>query len=332
MLSDLIAATEEELKNSKGVVYGIRSRTTGMWYVGQTLRSFNARYPGGEFWRFASNPYLRRTYAKYGRNDFEIYLFVKDVSSPSVLDEMEKEMIIKCSALHPTGYNFESGGQRYGKRVNQETKRQMSETWLDKKSKRRVLYDENEIRHVFYNISTFAAKNGLDPRVLHALTVGKIKRYNGWHKKGTNLKRPFKHSKRYCLIGPDGKKHVFYNMIEFARKHGLIGCCLYQVASGRQIVHKGFHLPKPRDKKPNSWAGNPNNPKRKYAKIVLKKEGQKFVITDDILEFCKTHGISKREIYTLTSGDQKTAKGFQMVEFEYTEKHKEKLKNHKLKL
>lgn len=321
---NLIPATRQELETCKGIVYGISNKITGKWYLGQTIHKFCSRYPNSRFWKYPTNPYIKRAYKKYGIFAFQVYLLHKEIRNANKLDKLEKLSIKKFNCIFPNGYNFESGGQKYGKRVNKASVKRMIETHLKNKAKRRVLYDINEKKHVFYNISTFSKEHGLDSRTVSMLLSDRVKRYFGWHKFGVNLEKPFKHSKKYQIIDPNGVKQTFYNVCKFSRKNGLLVSCLCKVLSGGQICHKGFHMENPRAKKPRNWVGNPNNKKRKYSKIILEKNGSKYVILDDILQFCKTHKIDKRGIYTLMNGEQKSHRGFKLVSFKYCDKYLER--------
>ena len=318
---NLIPATNKELKTCSGIVYGILNKTTGKWYLGQTIHTFYSRYPGGRFWKYPTNPYMRRVYKKYKIEAFETYLFCKNVKNTNTLDELEKLTISKYNSIYPNGYNFENGGQRYNKRVNNVSKIRMSETHLKRRAKKRILWDKDEKRHVFYNISTFAEKHGLDGRTVSMLLSDRVKRYFGWHKFGVNLEKPFKHSKKYRIIGPDGKSHSFYNGSEFARIHGLTNVGLYNVLNGKNIYHRGFHLKNPRKIKLGMPIGCVNNKKRKYSRITLKKRGCLYKIYNNILEFCKKQNIDKRGIYTLMNGEQKTYHGFRLVSFKYCDQY-----------
>lgn len=294
------------------VVYGIYNTANGKWYIGQTVNRFCDRYSRNRWDLHTTNQYFRRNVAKYGREVFRVFLLEQDVSTRNELDELEKTHIREKRSLFPDGYNFEPGGQRYEKRVHAVSRKKMSLAHLKHRKRAQFLFDQDGVKHRFENEATFAREHDLDPRTVGMLLHGKLNRYKGWNRGDVIIDKPFKHSKLYKLVGPDGTRHEFYNMCEFARQHNLTSSCLYSVTVGRALQHKGFRLEKPREKVRGYRYSAGDNPKRKYASVVLEKDGETFEIAD-MTAFCKERGLVKRQLYTLTSGEQKTAYGFKLV-------------------
>ncbi len=305
--------TEAELRSIRMIVYGVYNTANGKWYIGQTVNRFCDRYPGNRWDLHTTNEYFQRSVAKYGLEAFKLFLLEQDVATQHELDELEKAHIREKQSIFPDGYNFETGGQRYEKKVHAVSKQKMSLAHLKRRRKTQCLFDKDGAKHCFENEATFAREHGLDPRTVGMLLHKKIDRYKGWNRGDVIVDKPFKHSKLYKLIGPDGTKHEFYNMCEFARQHDLCNAALYSVTVGRALQHKGFRLENPRERTWKCLYSTANNPKRKYASIVLEKDGETFEVTD-MTAFCKERGLTKRQIYTLTNGEQKTAHGFRLVQ------------------
>lgn len=294
------------------IVYGIYNTANGKWYVGQTIHQFCGRYAGNKWDLHTTNKYFKNSVVRYGRDKFKVFLLERNVLTQDALNELEKKHIQEKRAIFPDGYNFESGGQRYEKRVHAVSRKKMSLAHLERRRKSQFLFDKGGTKHYFENESTFAREHELDPRTVGMLLHGKLNRYKGWNRGDVIVDKPFKHSKLYKLVGPDGTKYEFYNMCEFARQHDLCDSALYSVTVGRALQHKGFHLESPRKKVRGYRYSTGDNPKRKYASIVLEKDGETFEIAD-MTTFCRERGLVKRQLYTLTSGQQKTAYGFKLV-------------------
>lgn len=308
-------ASPEELKSIKGIIYGIFNKISRMWYIGQTIRTFDRRYVGG-FINSKFNTYMSRACEKYGEENFEIYILHGNISDPDALNKLEVKSIEEYNSLFPNGYNFERGGQRYDKKVHPETIKKIAEKSLKFREKEQRLIAPNGEVHTFKNQSIFAAENNLDPRVLSSLISGeRLVSYRGWHKEGDDPSKPLRTSKLRCLIGPDGKKHCFYDVRKFAQGS------IYDICSGKALDHQGYHLEGVRKRKQSMPAGHVNNKKRKYKEIVLTKDGIEYVIKNDIIEFCSKNGINKREVYCLTSGEQKSSRGFSLVRFSYADRY-----------
>lgn len=306
-------ASESELREATMIIYGIRHKESNKWYVGQSYRSFYERYPTGRFWKYAPSQYLKNVYAKYGETLFEVYLLYRNISDLDELDRLEIEAIKQLDSIYPHGYNFDTGGQRYEKRVHEVSKALMSETHRRQKAKARVIYDKTGKRFEFNNLCTFCQEHGLDGRVLSGLYSGHLRTYKGWYLEGTDPGRYSKNSKRCELLSPEGELCAFYNVTSFAEKHSLDKNRLYAVLSGKSVEHRGYHLP--------NTDGKRRNRHQKYESIRISKNDIIYELKGDIGEVCSKIGIGKREVYTLTSGEQRTARGFKLVDFTYTKQY-----------
>lgn len=128
MLGDDNMYTSEEilaLKNTTMIIYEVRNMINNKVYIGQTARSFNARYGGtgvgaerilGHHEKSGvSNKHLHRALKKYGTDNFKVSI-LKQCSSKQELDEMEIYYInLYDSTNSSKGYNRAAGGHSGGR-------------------------------------------------------------------------------------------------------------------------------------------------------------------------------------------------------------------------
>lgn len=100
-------------------------------YIGQTTTSLQHRYNNGN--NYQSSPIFWKAIKKYGWDNFEhtvIEKIEKDDKDEliKILNEKEKEYIIKFNTLVPNGYNIDFGGGQ--EKVTEAKKRQISSTFL----------------------------------------------------------------------------------------------------------------------------------------------------------------------------------------------------------
>lgn len=94
-----------------GVIYKITNIVTGKVYIGQTIRTFWARYEG--HLKNTKNRYLKRAIALYGLEAFEITEMLDTAETKEELDEKEKYYIaLFHSNERQYGYNIAEGGHR----------------------------------------------------------------------------------------------------------------------------------------------------------------------------------------------------------------------------
>jgi group I intron endonuclease len=113
-----------DLEPEKGItgVYGLRNRTTGKWYIGQSWDLAN-RWGHHRRLKCKRQPKIFNALAKYGVDDFE-FVLLEQVVCPSqiALDRVERYWIKRYNSTEE-GYNLQSGGS-YGKH-SVETRRRM---------------------------------------------------------------------------------------------------------------------------------------------------------------------------------------------------------------
>lgn len=103
-------------------IYGIYSKSTGKWYVGQAqdieYRLYQHRYLLS---RGKDNAHLRHAYQKYGAEDFEVS--VLEYCPVDELNDREVFWVAEKNAYHD-GYNFTlGGGGNRGWKASEETRR-----------------------------------------------------------------------------------------------------------------------------------------------------------------------------------------------------------------
>jgi group I intron endonuclease len=105
-------------------IYGLRNKTTGKWYVGQSW-DMVSRLKTYYRMRCKAQRKLYAAILKYGIDDFEMTVLERTCPSQIMLDRVESEWIKKYNSIE-NGYNIKSGGSR-GKH-SKESKEKMSKS------------------------------------------------------------------------------------------------------------------------------------------------------------------------------------------------------------
>ena len=98
-----------------GIIYCYTNKINGKKYIGQTINPqlrYNAHrssYQNPEDKEY--NSLLHRAFRKYGFENFQYEILVKDIDSIDVLNELEIYYIKKFNCKTPNGYNVEDGGK-----------------------------------------------------------------------------------------------------------------------------------------------------------------------------------------------------------------------------
>lgn len=93
-----------------GIIYKITNNINGKVYIGQTIRPFNKRYPGGNI-SHTCNEHLKSAIKKYGLSNFTI-IEIFDVAFSKYELDMKEDFYISLynSCNREFGYNKQSGG------------------------------------------------------------------------------------------------------------------------------------------------------------------------------------------------------------------------------
>ena len=113
-----------EQKEIYGIIYMVKNKINNKLYFGQTTcETFDERYHGGLL--KTHNQHLKRSFEKYGIENFEINKMFDVACSQDELDKLEDMYICLYDTLNPKfGYNKRRGGS-HGKHT-EETKRKIS--------------------------------------------------------------------------------------------------------------------------------------------------------------------------------------------------------------
>ena len=90
------------------VIYKVTNRLNGMSYIGQTVRTMEARRRVHESCR--ENTYLQNAIREYGKENFE-WTVVCECDDINELNEKEIHYIREYNTLRPNGYNLTNGGE-----------------------------------------------------------------------------------------------------------------------------------------------------------------------------------------------------------------------------
>lgn len=131
------------LTNEKGTIYKIENLVNGKVYVGQTS-NFKARrrnhcnllIRGSHY-----NRHLQKSWNKYGKSNFKIYILEQGNYSPQELDALEIKYIEKFKTHDPQyGYNktYGGGGVRHTKETRLKVSRALSGKPKSEKHRRRL--------------------------------------------------------------------------------------------------------------------------------------------------------------------------------------------------
>ena len=102
-----------------GIIYCYTNKINGKKYIGQTINPqlrYNAHRSSYQNPKDKEqNSLLHRAFRKYGFENFQYEILVKDIDSIDVLNELEIYYIKKFNCKTPNGYNVEDGGKNCNK-------------------------------------------------------------------------------------------------------------------------------------------------------------------------------------------------------------------------
>lgn len=93
------------LKEKTGIIYRIYNKLNGKMYIGSSYKSFNERYPGGNWDKHTHNRFLKEDVDKFGKENFEVEIYEHGYYGKD-LKELEELLITSCRTLYPLGYNL----------------------------------------------------------------------------------------------------------------------------------------------------------------------------------------------------------------------------------
>lgn len=94
-----------------GIIYLVRNTINGKYYVGQTKRGFDIRYPNGWVYDHLDHPKVKPDIKKYGSNCFEYTKIFKVASNQYDLDKLEA-FYIRVYDSYYNGYNCNQGNYK----------------------------------------------------------------------------------------------------------------------------------------------------------------------------------------------------------------------------
>ncbi len=272
----------------RGIIYLIRNKIDGKCYVGQTLKRFIDRYSGGKWWKFTTNPYLRRAAVKYGSDAFEVQIL--EHSKPlEELNRLEAEYAKNYQAYAPTGYNLVECG---------DNRRQHPDSVL-KRSRTVILNDPSGQDVTIVNIRKFCRDNRLDERSLSRVLKGEHASHQGWTLQGVTAKHHRNHHS-YTLYEANGTKHEVTGLTAFCQGRGLIYHQMRSMIQGKTVESQGFTL-----------SVEAFSRQRTKHKITLIGHGREVTLTN-VKKECGALGLHSRYVYHLISGKLKMYKGWSL--------------------
>lgn len=129
--NDTTKSTEKKYANESCCgIYGLRNKTTGKWYVGQTRNKFKCRWNAYRRGEVQYQHKLRHALEKYGFDDFECVVLESCSRDQKLLDARETYWIQFYNSIED-GYNIRAGGA-HGE-MSIESRQKMSRSKLGKK-------------------------------------------------------------------------------------------------------------------------------------------------------------------------------------------------------
>lgn len=108
--SDTTSETKKKSLNAKCCgIYGLKNKTNGKWYVGQSTRSIADRWSSYKNLKCDSQPKLLNAIVKYGYDKFEKIILENCPAEQSILDSREDYWIRFYDSVE-NGYNCRYGG------------------------------------------------------------------------------------------------------------------------------------------------------------------------------------------------------------------------------
>jgi group I intron endonuclease len=309
----ILNATPEQLTKLIGIVYRIRNLVNGKVYIGKSFHSFRERYGHTLRWWLYANRRLKNAVKKYGPENFTVDILAIEIKNDVALKKLETCYIKIHNSLHPHGYNLMSEDEWGGKVYTEDAKMQRALIYSNGKTYTIKEVATGELK-TFSTLKEIKEKYHIAEQNLRALFLEKRRTINGIALPKTDTRFFNSKQKLYILIDQHGNEYECFNAVKFAITHN---CC--KLSIGRVIRQEQvncyskdgiiFSLKNGRQKKSPAPKINKH---QKYKQIWLRRDSNIYIINipEDLNDFCKKHNIHKRDIYALSSQEQKTAKGF----------------------
>jgi len=317
--------TKLQLKKLKGIVYLIKNKLDGKCYIGKTKHRFSDRYSSSNWIKYTTNKYLKNAVIKHGIENFKVSILKHGILDNEKLLNYELKSIEKYNSIVPNGYNFVKETGEEHREFSEEMRLNQAISQCKGKIYKIKEISTGEIKE-FRCPKEIIDKYKIKEQNLNQLFIGSIRRLKGICLPETNPEQYGKNSKLKTLVDQYGKIYQFYNCSKFGRENKCGINMILQLCNEKCLIAKSkdgriFRLEKTLLNSTEYLISTKEiNVNQKYKTIILTKinDNTDFNINiNEIHKFCKTHNISKREIYTLTNNEQKTSKGFKLKNIIY---------------
>lgn len=210
------------------IVYVIRNLINGKVYVGQTIRSLDARWKR-HCWNCtvdARRMPISGAIAKYGKDNFSISILCRCESQRS-LDSAEIRYARKLNAFAPHGYNLKAGNGPGS--MGPEVKAKIRAANTGRKA-------TAQARHNMSLAHVGRSRPASTDRKLSEFYRGRSVSPLGPIASAKKL------SKLWHVVSPYGEAHIVRGLAKFCREHDLNPPSMCRVAQGFRTHHHGWRV------------------------------------------------------------------------------------------
>jgi group I intron endonuclease len=212
-----------------GCIYVIQNALNGKQYVGQTIKTAEARliqhFREAKYSKPGSR-YLNHAIRKYGDDNFKVSVLEDNIDDNDILDNLERKFIQELNTLAPNGYNIQTGGQAKGRTHCESSRELMRQMKLGDKNhnfgkprteeaKRNISLAKAGEKHHFYG-KTFSDDHKINLSVAHKKYEHDLPMYIGYVKA-----REGKNHAGYLVINPTTKKKTYFTSMKFTMEEKL---------------------------------------------------------------------------------------------------------------
>lgn len=187
-----------------GIIYLASSKTTGKYYVGQTIEGLRRRTMNhkNKSRKIQTSHKFYNAINKYGFNDFNWFILME--APQDELNALEI-LIIGILDTYENGYNSTRGGDTtFGYKHSEETKLKVSEHHADVSGKNNPMFGKRRTKEEKLKMGENRCKNN------------------------------------YKITEPDGNILIIKNLRRFCRENKLTRFYMYQVANGKKEKYKSY--------------------------------------------------------------------------------------------